>query len=72
LNFKLERSDLTNQTNSDSVFTKISLLLISTLTVMSGATIAPSLPAMGEHFADVPNVDYLVRLALTLPRANAS
>jgi MFS family permease len=34
---------------------------------MSGATIAPSLPAMGEHFADVPNVDYLVRLALTLP-----
>jgi MFS family permease len=49
------------------MFTKITLLLVSTLTVMSGATIAPSLPAMREHFADVPNADYLVRLALTLP-----
>jgi MFS family permease len=58
---------LKNQTNFDSVFTKISLLLISTLTVMSGATIAPSLPAMREYFADIPNADYLVRLALTLP-----
>ncbi|MGL5831985.1 MAG: MFS transporter [Waterburya sp.] len=55
------------KTNSDSIFTKITLLLVSTLTVMSGATIAPSLPAMGEYFADVPNADYLVRLALTLP-----
>jgi MFS family permease len=34
---------------------------------MSGATIAPSLPAMREYFSDVPNADYLVRLALTLP-----
>jgi MFS family permease len=67
LSFKLERRDLKNQTNFDSVFTKISLLLISTLTVMSGATIAPSLPAMREHFADISNADYLVRLALTLP-----
>jgi len=56
-----------SKTNSDSVFTKITLLLVSTLTVMSGATIAPSLPAMREYFADVPNADYLVRLALTLP-----
>ncbi|MEN9517527.1 MAG: hypothetical protein RLZZ381_115 [Cyanobacteriota bacterium] len=56
-----------NRTNSESIFTKITLLLVSTLTVMSGATIAPSLPAMGEYFADVPNADYLVRLALTLP-----
>ncbi|MCU0546733.1 MAG: MFS transporter [Oscillatoriaceae cyanobacterium Prado104] len=42
-------------------------MTISTLTVMSGATIAPSLPTMREHFAAVPNADYLVRLALTLP-----
>jgi MFS family permease len=56
-----------NRTNSDSIFTKITLLLVSTLTVMSGATIAPSLPAMREYFADVDNADYLVRLALTLP-----
>jgi MFS family permease len=46
---------------------KITLLLIGTLTVMSGATIAPSLPAMQEYFKAVPNSEYLVRLALTLP-----
>ena len=56
-----------NQTNSDSVLTKITLILVSTLTVMSGATIAPSLPAMREYFAEVPHADYLVRLVLTLP-----
>ncbi|BAZ37337.1 major facilitator superfamily MFS_1 [Calothrix sp. NIES-4101] len=53
--------------NPQSILTKITLLLISTLTVMSGATIAPSLPAMREYFANIPNADYLVRLALTLP-----
>ena len=46
---------------------KITLLLISTLTVMSGATIAPSLPAMQEYFADVDNSALLVRLVLTIP-----
>jgi MFS family permease len=54
-------------TNPNSIFTKATLLVISTLTVMSGATIAPSLPAMREHFANIENADYLVRLALTLP-----
>ena len=46
---------------------KVTLLLVSTLTVMSGATIAPSLPAMQTQFAAVENADYLVRLALTMP-----
>ena len=46
---------------------KATLLLVSTLTVMAGATIAPSLPAMRQHFAEVPNVDYWVRLVLTVP-----
>lgn len=53
--------------NADSRLAQLSLMTISTLTVMSGATIAPSLPAMREHFATVPNADYWVRLALTLP-----
>lgn len=56
-----------NKTNSSSIFTKATLLLVSTLTVMSGATIAPSLPAMREYFSNVQNADYLVKLALTLP-----
>jgi MFS family permease len=34
---------------------------------MSGATIAPSLPALAAHFADVPNAGLLVRLVLTMP-----
>jgi MFS family permease len=46
---------------------KATLLLVSTLTVMAGATIAPSLPAMREHFATVANADYWVRLVLTIP-----
>ncbi|MGF1505543.1 MAG: MFS transporter [Anaerolineae bacterium] len=43
---------------------QIALLLASTLTVMAGATISPSLPAMTEQFPAQP---LLVRLVLTLP-----
>lgn len=56
-----------NQPNPNSLLTKATLLLTSTLTVMAGATIAPSLPDMRNHFSTVENVDYLVRLVLTLP-----
>lgn len=51
----------------NSLPVKATLLLTSTLTVMSGATIAPSLPAMQEYFADVENSALLVRLVLTIP-----
>ena len=51
----------------NSTLTKATLLLVSTLTVMSGATISPSLPAMQSHFSDVANVDFWVRLVLTVP-----
>ncbi|PZC45692.1 MAG: MFS family permease/Dipeptide/tripeptide permease [Chloroflexi bacterium] len=34
---------------------------------MSGATITPALPAMVAHFSDVPNVEILVRLVVTMP-----
>jgi MFS family permease len=46
---------------------KITLLLASTLTVMAGATIAPSLPAMQDHFSEVANSQFLVKLILTIP-----
>lgn len=52
--------------NANSPLVKAALLLTSSLTVMSGATIAPSLPAMGEYFADIDNAEYLVKLALTI------
>jgi MFS family permease len=53
--------------NPDLFLIKITLLLTSTLTVMAGAIIAPSLPAMQEHFANVEHTEYLVKLALTIP-----
>ncbi len=43
------------------------ILLSSTLTIMSGAIIAPSLPAMTKVFADIKNSEFLVRLLLTAP-----
>lgn len=48
-------------------FLKPTLLLASTLTVMSGATIAPSLPQMARVFADTPNSEFLSKLILTVP-----
>ncbi|CAM3403201.1 MFS transporter [Deinococcus saxicola] len=46
--------------------TRLTLLLLAALTIMSGATIAPALPAMQAHFADQPNSALLVKLALTI------
>ncbi|MEM6837648.1 MAG: MFS transporter [Cyanobacteria bacterium P01_C01_bin.120] len=55
------------QSNPDSFVIKATLLLASTLTVMSGATIAPSLPAMQVQFMELENVEFWVRLVLTMP-----
>ncbi|MBW4443356.1 MAG: MFS transporter [Plectolyngbya sp. WJT66-NPBG17] len=51
----------------DTFLVKTTLLLVSTLTVMAGATIAPALPAMRQYFSEVANADYWVRLILTAP-----
>nr|WP_281383062.1 MFS transporter [Microbulbifer rhizosphaerae] len=40
---------------------------MAALTVMAGATVAPSLPALENHFADSANSELLTRLVLTLP-----
>lgn len=53
--------------NHDSIGTKATLLFISSLTVMAGATIAPSLPAMNLFFKDQGGADFLVKLVLTIP-----
>ncbi|QYO63035.1 MFS transporter [Leptolyngbya sp. 7M] len=57
----------TRPRNPDTLPVKATLLLVSTLTVMAGATIAPSLPAMRQYFSAVANADYWVRLVLTVP-----
>ena len=46
---------------------KLTILLVSTLTVMSIVTISPSLPEMSLAFPEVENSEFLVKLALTLP-----
>ena len=47
--------------------TKITLLLVSSLTIMSVITISPALPLMSSHFALVENSEFLVKLILTIP-----
>ena len=68
-------SNTSNQSNSRegsdldrySFGLRLALLAASSLTVMAGATMSPSLPAMQSHFHDVPDVAYWVKLLLTLP-----
>jgi MFS family permease len=44
---------------------KATLLASAMLTIMAGATIAPGLPGMLQHFQDIPNADLLVKLVIT-------
>ncbi|MGB7341811.1 MAG: MFS transporter [Phototrophicaceae bacterium] len=53
--------------NPDHIGLKGTLLVTSTLTVMAGSTIAPALPALTEAFATIPNINFVIRLVLTLP-----
>ncbi len=46
---------------------KLTLLLVSSLTIMSVITISPALPQMVIAFSDVKNAELLVKLVLTLP-----
>ncbi|MGQ0567620.1 MAG: MFS transporter [Gemmobacter sp.] len=47
----------------------VAVLLLASLTIMANATIAPSLPGLRDHFADVEGIDTLAGLLLTLPSA---
>ncbi|WP_444940806.1 MFS transporter [Microbulbifer sp. ZKSA004] len=46
---------------------RITLLCLAVLTIMSGATVAPSLPALQQYFSGTPNSDLWSRLVVTLP-----
>lgn len=45
----------------------LTVLFLGSLTIMAGATISPSLPAIEAHFAGTPNAAILTRLVLTIP-----
>jgi MFS family permease len=46
---------------------KLTLLLVSSLTIMSVITISPALPQMALAFAHVENAEFLVKMVLTIP-----
>jgi MFS family permease len=46
---------------------KLSLLLIATMGIMSGITIVSSLPLMSRTFSDIPNIEFLSKMMLTIP-----
>ena len=45
----------------------ISLLLVATMGVMSGITVVSSLPLISKTFSDIPNIEFLSKLMLTIP-----
>ncbi|MEP6683947.1 MAG: MFS transporter [Parafilimonas sp.] len=47
--------------------TKLTLLLVSSLTIMSVITISPALPQMAVAFAGVKNAAFIVKMVLTIP-----
>jgi MFS family permease len=51
----------------DSLKVKATLLVTSTMIIFPSAAIAPALPYMQDYFAEVKNVEYWVRLVLTMP-----
>jgi MFS family permease len=53
--------------NAHSTRIQVSLLLIATLGVMSGITVVSSLPLMSHTFSEIPNIEFLSKLMLTIP-----
>ena len=69
------RSKLTAMTTIENVNSpenkrsglKLTLLLVSSLTIMSVITISPALPQMAKAFSTIENAGFLVKLVLTVP-----
>jgi len=53
--------------NTESWQVKVTLLLVSSLTIMSMITISASLPDMTKAFSALPNAENLVKLTLSFP-----
>lgn len=46
---------------------RVSLLLIATMGVMSGITVVSSLPLISQTFSNIPHIEFLSKLMLTIP-----
>ena len=53
--------------SSPSGAVTVTVLAVSSLTILANATIAPALPGLSAAFADVPGIEGLAGLALSLP-----
>ncbi len=53
--------------DSVSAITKATLLVVSSMSVMTGATLTPVLPSIKAAFGPEQDIDFLVKLILTLP-----
>jgi len=54
-------------TNLQNKNIQIALLMVATLGIMSGITIVSSLPLISHTFSDIPNIEFLSKLMLTIP-----
>jgi len=54
-------------TNPNNKNLQTALLLIATLGIMSGITIVSSLPLISHTFSNIPNIEFLSKLILTIP-----
>ena len=46
---------------------QISLLLVATIGIMSGISVVASLPLMSHTFSNIPHIEFLSKLMLTIP-----
>lgn len=61
-------SEIKDKTSlTDSVIFQTALFATASMTVLGGTIIAPSIPHFEEQFSQIPHIDMLSRLVLTLP-----
>ncbi len=54
-------------TNTQNKNIQIALLIVATLGIMSGITIVSSLPLISHTFSNIPHIEFLSKLMLTIP-----
>lgn len=54
-------------TNTQTKNIQIALLIVATLGIMSGITIVSSLPLISHTFSNIPHIEFLSKLMLTIP-----
>jgi len=56
-----------DESKTTTTLREVFLLLTSTLLTLSAIVMTPSLPAMASFFSEIPNIETLVKLVITIP-----